>query len=125
MTKGSEMDAEDDLDRLLTLARRAEPAPAPDFMARVLQEAWAAQPAPAPPPQGLRAVRRPGLWARLAQALGGAAVAAGLGTAAMAGLALGYVQPDPVLNLAGSYGLAPMGEALDLLPGYDSLVAEE
>ena len=118
MTKGSEMDAEDDLDRLLALARRAEPVPAPDFMARVLQEAWAEQPAAAPLPQGLRA-------ARLAQALGGAAVAAGLGTAAMAGLALGYVQPDPVLNLAGSYGLAPMGEALDLLPGYDSLVAEE
>ena len=125
MTKGSEMERadKDDLDRLFAEARAEGSSAQPDFMARVLADALAMQPAAA----GFAApeVARPSLWARLAQALGGAAVAAGLGTAAMAGLALGYVQPEPVLTLAGSYGLAAGGEVFDLLPGYDSLLAEE
>jgi hypothetical protein len=68
---------------------------------------------------------RPGLWQRLVAVLGGTAAVAGLGTAAMAGLVIGYVQPDPLLTLADGFGVELSGESLDLLPGFDTLLSED
>lgn len=117
----------DDLEELFAEAR-ATPAPAPDdFMARVLADALREMPAEAALPARRAAPSpSPGFWTRLVAAVGGAAAMAGISSAAMAGLVLGYVQPDSLVSLAGSYGLPGTSSATyDLLPGYDSLLSEE
>ncbi len=111
---------DDTLEDLFRAARATPPVADDDFMARVLNDALAAQPAarrirPAPPRS---------LWTRLAAALGGAVAVAGIGTAAMAGLVIGYVQPEPMLTLAGSFGVQSV-ESLELLPGFDALLTED
>ncbi|MFN4129162.1 MAG: dihydroorotate dehydrogenase [Paracoccaceae bacterium] len=114
-----------DLDALLAQAQARPPQPDAAFMARVLGDAHALQPRPArrAPVRPILSAR-PGLWARLATALGGAVAVAGLGTAAMAGLVVGYVQPEPMVTFAGSMGFG-IGESLDLFPGFDALLSEE
>lgn len=126
MGKGIKMTQSDDLEHLFAAAR-ATPVAAPDaFLARVLDDALREQPVPAKAPPRRAAAPSPGLWTRLVAAVGGAAAMAGISSAAMAGLVLGYVQPDPLVSLAGDYGLAtPSSDSFDLLPGYDSLLAEE
>lgn len=112
-----------DLDALFDQARAQPPQPDAAFMARVLGDAYAQQPAPVAVVP-VRARVRPGLWARLAAALGGALAVAGIGSAAMAGLVIGYAQPEPVVTFAGSIGFG-VSESLDLLPGFDALLSEE
>jgi hypothetical protein len=120
MKTHTNMTPEVELDRLFAQAQAHAPQVDPAFMARVLGDARAVQPAPR------RAVRlrRPGPFARLATALGGALAVAGLGTAAMAGLVIGYVQPEPMVVLAGSIGFG-VTESLDLLPGFDAFLTED
>ncbi|MFN4153122.1 MAG: dihydroorotate dehydrogenase [Paracoccaceae bacterium] len=119
MKTQNDMTPEAGLDALFAQAQAHPPLPDADFMARVMADARALQPrAPR------RAPVRPGLWARLAAALGGAIAVAGLGTAAMAGLVIGYVQPDPMVSFAGSIGFG-VTESLDLLPGFDALLSED
>lgn len=121
MKTKTDITAETDLDALFAQARATPPEPSADFMARIEAQAHALQPrAPFAP------ARRPlGVWARLAAALGGAIALGGLGTAAMAaGLVIGYVQPEPMVNLAGSIGFGT-AETIDLLPGFDALLTED
>ncbi|MEF3046790.1 dihydroorotate dehydrogenase [Pseudotabrizicola sp. L79] len=122
------MTERDLLNDLFAEAQAKPVAPSPEFMARVLADAAAHQPQPAPIVRPVvPAVARPvGLVARLMAALGGAAAVAGVSSAAMAGLVLGYVQPEPLMTLADSYGLATASTAsLDLMTGYDSLLSVE
>lgn len=97
------MAGETELDDLLAAASRVRTAPSEAFMARVLADAEALQPAaPAGLPQ--RVPPRPrGLWQRVTEALGGAGAMAGLGTAVVAGLAIGLVQPASVSLITGGY----------------------
>jgi hypothetical protein len=85
-----------DLDQFFASARESRPVPSTDLMARVLTDAYEAQPTPvaparsvAPPPSGVLR-----MFADLAQALGGKGALAGLGTAAIAGVWLGYSGPS-------------------------------
>jgi len=110
---------EAELDALFAQAQVHPPQADAAFMARVLADAQALQPRMA-----RRAPVRPGLWARLAAALGGAVAVAGLGSAAMAGLVIGYVQPEPMVSLAGSIGFG-LTESIDLLSGFDALLIED
>lgn len=111
--------AEADLDALFAQAR-AQPLAVDDaFLARVMADATALQPRVA---RGRPA--RTSLWTRLAAALGGALAVAGVGTAAMAGLVIGYVQPEPMVTLAGSIGFG-VSESVELLPGFDALLTED
>ncbi|TGD62660.1 dihydroorotate dehydrogenase [Tabrizicola sp. WMC-M-20] len=123
MKTQTEKTSEPDLDALFAQARAHPPATEDAFMARVLADASALQPRadvrPVP-----RTRPRSGLWARLAAALGGALAVAGVGTAAMAGLVIGYVQPEPMVSLAGSIGFG-VTESLDLLSGFDALLTED
>jgi hypothetical protein len=104
-------DDEDDLAPLFAAARAARPVPSADLTARVLADARALQPTPA-------AARRPlaGLRQALAEmfaSLGGAGAVAGLGTAAVAGVLIGYASPaasDWISN-----ALAPAGSSIELL----------
>ncbi|MDO9637845.1 MAG: dihydroorotate dehydrogenase [Pseudotabrizicola sp.] len=119
MKTQTDMTPEADLDALFAQAR-AQPLAVDDgFMARVLADATALQPR-----RVQRIAPRTSLWTRLAAALGGALAVAGVGTAAMAGLVIGYVQPEPMVTLAGSIGFG-VSESLDLLPGFDALLTED
>ena len=92
-------------------------------MARALDTALGAQPLPrtlAPAP-----VPKRGLWLRMLGALGGGFGLAGLGSAAMAGLLIGYVQPDPLLILTDSLSGTTITESYDLSPGFDAILTED
>lgn len=92
---------QDDLDDLLARAARQPSLPSEALMERVLADALALQPAPVP----LRAAApapKPGFVARLASLFGGAPALAGLGTAAVFGLALGYYSPTTLDYLTGT-----------------------
>jgi hypothetical protein len=120
MMTPNDKDPDAALDDLLGQMRAAKPQPSAKFMARVLADAAAAQPARprAAPPRPVP------WWVRIGAALGGAGVVAGIGSAAFAGLVIGYVQPEPMLSLASSFGLAS-SESLEVLPGFDALLTED
>lgn len=112
------------LDDLFDLARRQTSDVSDQFMARVLADAEAVQ-SELVSPRTKRTERKAGLLSRLIAALGGAISVAGIGTAAMAGLVVGYVQPDAVATIADSYGVSVSGGDLDIIPAYDTLFGEE
>lgn len=110
-------DMQDDLDDLLASAARRPAMPSDALMERVLADALALQPqAPALRPV---AAPRPGLLARLAAIFGGAPALAGLGTAAVFGLVLGYYSPATLDYLVGS-----SADAAEFFPGTDLLTTE-
>lgn len=118
-----------DLDALLSEARATETRPAPDFLARVLDDAYAAQPAPA----AGDAVARPGgrsLLALLAGWVGGfGGAAAGLATATLAGIWLGFAQPAalsaPVASVSAAFGAeTAVDDVVELIPSLDGWLAE-
>lgn len=116
------------LDDLFAEARSDAPSMSNDFMARIMADAERLQPKgpaiAAQPPQA--AQRGLGFWHRVAAALGGAVAIFGISSAAMAGLVIGYVQPESVVNLADGLGFAVTTQSVDILPGFDSLlVAQE
>jgi hypothetical protein len=126
MTMSSDGKDRDSLEALFADARAAPSLPSDDFMARLVAQAEAAQPTPKGVADATAQPRpRLGLWPRLVALLGGTAAVAGLGTAAMAGLVIGYVQPDPLLTLADGFGVEMSGDSLDLLPGFDTLLSED
>lgn len=97
------MAGENELDDLLAAAAKARMAPSEALMARVLADAEAVQPpAPAALP-ARRAPERSSFWPRLVAALGGQGAAAGLGTAVVAGLAIGLAQPSAIAVVSGGY----------------------
>ena len=124
MTERNMRDLDDsELDLLFEAARDVGPLPSPDLLARVLAEAEALQPRPpelaAPvPPQGARAVSA-GLVGGLLAAIGGWAAVAGLATATLAGVWIGYAHPD----LAAGWAVAPSAEVVydlsDFEPRFD------
>jgi len=121
MRMHSDMKPDADLDTLLGQARMSPPEAGDAFMARIMADALAAQPQPrAFAPQRARR----GLFSRLAAAVGGAVALAGVGSAAMAGLVIGYVQPEPMVSLASSMGFVSV-ETLELFSGFDALLSED
>lgn len=108
---------QDDLDDLLALAARRPALPSEALMDRVLADALTLQPEAA----GFRAATAPrmGLMARLAAVFGGAPALAGLGTAAVFGLALGYYSPATLDYLVGA-----SADAAEFFPGSDFLTTE-
>ncbi|MFN3577975.1 MAG: hypothetical protein ACK4TJ_13465 [Tabrizicola sp.] len=109
---------DDDLDRLLAAAASAPLRPSDALMERVLADALALQPAPVMLRPG-PAPARPGLLARLVAALGGGPALAGMGTAAVFGLALGYLSPTTLDYLTGS-----TGDTAEFFPDADFLTTE-
>lgn len=109
---------DDDLDRLLAAAAQQAPAPSAALMERVLADAQALQPQP-------RTIRPAvptaptGLFARIAAALGGGPTLAGLGTAAVFGVALGYLSPTTLDYLTGT-----AAETAEFFPDADFLTTE-
>jgi hypothetical protein len=106
-----------DLDDLLAMAAANRPAPDPRLMDRVLADAMAAQALPLTPLA--RPARAPGLLQRLALALGGGAVLAGVTSTLILGLVVGYLNPATLDYLTGG-----TAEAIDLFPDTDFLTQE-
>ncbi|MBL9050118.1 MAG: dihydroorotate dehydrogenase [Tabrizicola sp.] len=109
---------DDDLDRLLAEAAKHPPVPSAALMERVLADGLALQPA-APGLRPAVAPSRPGLLSRLAAVFGGPPALAGLGTAAVFGLALGYLSPSTLDYLTGA-----TAEAAEFFPEADFLTTE-
>ena len=114
MTKRALDDTE--LDGLFAAAKAAAPQPSPDLMARILADAEASV---AAPPK-----RRPSFWAGVLESIGGWPSAAGLATAAVAGLAIGLGTPDTLETLSGGYLAAGGYQLEDLMPSYGDLLEE-
>lgn len=90
---------QDDLDDLLAQAARRPAVPSEALMERVLADALALQPA-APVMRPVTA--RPGFFTRFAGVFGGGPALAGLGAAAVFGVALGYLSPTTLNYLTGT-----------------------
>ena len=124
MRTGTEaMQDRDDLDALFGAARAQAPVPSEALMARVLADALEVQPK-AVAPRAPVMVRREGMLARLAGLFGGAGALAGIGTAAVAGLFIGYVQPTGLSGWDDAVLGTPL-ETVDLMPDVDALLAGE
>ena len=111
----------EDLDDLFATARASAMQPSDVLMARVLADAAAAQARPVA--QTVAPVRL-GFWAGLTALFGGSGVLAGVGSAALAGLVLGFVQPVGLMNLTDVLAGTTV-DTLELMPGVDALLAEE
>jgi hypothetical protein len=108
---------QDDLDDLLAQAARQPVAPSEALMERVLADALALQPqAPSRKPAP---VARSGFFDWLAAVVGGPPALAGLGTAAVFGLALGYYNPATLDYLTGG-----SAETAEFFPEADFLTTE-
>ncbi len=114
--------ATDDLDALFAAAGAATAAPSDALMARVLADAVALQPVAA----GLApraAPARIGFWTRFAAALGGAGVLAGLGSAAVAGVMIGFAEPGTLSMVTGGLYETTL-DAVDLVPSLDPILTD-
>jgi hypothetical protein len=114
---------DNELDDLFATARALKVEPSTDFMARILQDAEANQ----PHSLGINvpsAARKKGLWATMLAAIGGGAAFAGLSTATIAGLWLGFVQPTPLTTVTDSFWASETLESVDLIPSFDNILTE-
>ena len=115
---------ETDLESIFAAARSGRPSPSAGLTARILADAEAVQAAfqPAPAPV------RPRRWSGWIAAMGGNGVLAGLATATLAGLWLGFAQPAPVSTLTQTVSDAFAADAglgaVELIPPLDSFGLE-
>ena len=115
--KGSEAD----FDRLL--AGVADPVPSEELMARVMADADAVLAERSAGPA--QEVARKGWLGAALNGIGGWPAVAGLATATVAGIWIGFAQPGSLGGVAD--GLLATGSAYDpgdFMPGFDSLLAE-
>lgn len=109
---------DDDLEGLLARAAGQAMAPSPALMDRVLADALASQPTAmalrpvAPAPQA-------GFLSRLAEAFGGPPALAGLCSAAVLGVAVGYLSPSTLDYLTGT-----TTDTAEFFPAADFLTTE-
>jgi hypothetical protein len=113
-----------ELDQLLAGLGAVRPTVPDALMARILADAAAVQdvgqPAHAPMVHGPQG----SLWARIAAAVGGGKGLAGLGTAALVGIVLGFLQPAPIADLSSTVWGQTVDVSVDLLPDADDFLAE-
>lgn len=110
-----------DLDDLFGAARTAVAVPSA-LMARVLADADTHQPVAQPLE---RSRRRAGLWAGFLAAIGGAVGVAGLSTAAMAGVWIGFAEPTALTAVTDAFLSGDVvTETVDVLPGFDAFLVE-
>ncbi len=107
------------LEALFAAARAQTPPASPELLARIMADADAELVPPVP----ARIARRPGLWAGIFAGIGGWPALAGMTTATMAGIWIGFAAPDTLDALAGGVlvpdsSVSTSYELEDLLPGY-------
>lgn len=120
-----------DLDDLFAEARTRAPAPSDALMGRVMADAIAHQPQPVPP-RPAASVTPKGWSGWLAGLRGGMLAGAGMATATLAGVWIGFAQPasmvpvtdalwQPAFEEIDTVDLQP---SLDLIPSLDGFMAE-
>lgn len=113
-----------DLESLFATARAEAPLPSAALTARITADADAVQAGFKPVPVPVRARR----WSGWIAAMGGTGVMAGLATATLAGLWLGFAQPAPVLTLTQTVSDAFAADAglgaVELIPSLDAFGLE-
>lgn len=133
MVMAENSDDFDGLDAFFAAGRATAPAVVPDaLMARILADAAAVQAAAARPTAARPApVRRPGLWRLLSETLGGRGALAGLLTATLAGLWLGFSPPAQIAPLTRTVSQTVLGDSsstaldgLDLMPAIDTVLTQ-
>ncbi len=132
MTAEFEKQNEQELEALFQALRDVPEDPSPDLLARVLEDAYAEQDAlaaraiPEPEPTAPQTAPR-GLIRSILDAIGGWPAVAGLATATVAGVWIGYNPPTALDDLTlsvmeSSYGYnSSLGS---MLPQYDELLAD-
>jgi hypothetical protein len=106
---------DDDIDHLLAVAAKRPLAPTEALMDRVLADALALQPGPV----AVHPAPRMSLLSRLAEAFGGTPALAGLCSAAVVGVAAGYLSPSTLDYLTGA-----TPETVEFFPDTDFLQTE-
>jgi len=107
---------QDDLDDMLAAARHRGTDPSAAFLARVLADAEAVQDGWKATPRVFTPSPRPG-WRRLMTfVLGGAGATAGMATAALAGVWIGYAQPETLTTVTSAIWV---DQRVDLIPSFD------
>ena len=111
----------DDLDALFAAAQARPAQPSEALMARVMADALALQPASpsfaAPPPAPV------GIWRGVIDFFGGFGALAGMGSAAAAGLFIGFVQPTGLSDISAAL-IGGQIDSLSLMPSVDDLITE-
>lgn len=110
----------DDLDALFGAARARPAVPSDALMGRVMADALALQPVPAPivtPPAPV------GFWRGVVEFFGGFGALAGMGSAAAAGLFIGFAQPVGLSDLSAAL-IGGQIDSLSLMPSLDTLIPE-
>lgn len=120
-----------DLDDLFAEARTRAPAPSEALMARVLADAATHQPRPFPVVE--RARPRPSGWSSWFAGLrGGALAGAGMMTATLAGVWIGFAQPSSMVSVTDALwqgavqqiDVVELQPSLDLFPSLDGFMSE-
>jgi hypothetical protein len=111
---------DDDLDGLLAHAAKQAMAPSPGLMERVLADALALQPA-TPAMIAAAPAPRASFFARLAAVFGGTPALAGLCSATVLGVAVGYLSPSTLDYLTG---MGAEADTAEFFPEADFLTTE-
>ncbi|MDE3079765.1 MAG: dihydroorotate dehydrogenase [Paracoccaceae bacterium] len=121
----------DGLDAYIATARTEVPALPDALVARILADAAMVQAGRGRTagPVAVAARRRGGLWPALAAMIGGRGALAGLLSATLAGLWLGFSPPAQLAPLTRSITQSVLGDTatldgLDLIPAIDSVLTE-
>jgi hypothetical protein len=130
MAMADTSDEFDGLDAFFEAGRAEAPALSDALLARIVVDAARVQAAPqAAKPGPVAPRRRPGLWHTLSLAIGGRGAVAGLLSATLAGIWLGFSPPAQLAPLTRSITQSVLGEAtaldgLDLIPALDTVLTE-
>ena len=115
-----------DLDDLFAEGRAEGPEPSSNLMARVMQDAVAVQSLAKTPTVVAAKPARISLLDRLFGLFGGAGTLAGGLMAGVAGLTLGYLQPESLVSLTDILASSSNStQSMDLMPAFDTLLTEE
>lgn len=118
-------DRDTELDKLLARIGTGRQAVSDALMARVLSDAATVQDAAKAMPARFRPAVMPRTrWSRIAAAVGGGRVLAGLGTAAVTGVVIGFAQPAPLAALTAAVWGPELDIGVDLWPDAGDLLAE-
>lgn len=111
-----------DLDDLFAAARQKPAAVSAELMARVLSDADDLQPSAETLPARKGRI---GFWAEILAAIGGAGGVVGLSAAALAGVWIGFAQPNGFSTVTDQFLPDEMVlGTVDVLPGFDDFLSE-
>lgn len=120
---------DEDLNLLFDAARAEAPVPSADLLSRIMADADAMQPVPQAVPEP---APKTGWFTRLVDGVGGWPALAGLATATVAGVWLGYAAPGQIGTLTETVwstqaaGTGSNGyDVVDMFPSFEGIFVEE